>query len=302
MTFTPIAELPAPAECVMRKTFDELVDYSLRIPMFNELFTTATTWGGQDYTSGHGWAMRDHFQRGNDFDAELASRGKDPWFYGGCYYPMPHMVASREADWARQQRGEERDRFHLDRWWYFPERMTIERTKGFRDATRTKKGVAVPARVRRFREAMSNAEYKRKGQASYNPTNNYPTRACSSFYQSGWAECSTPDWTDREGNPIQRNRKVYGDGGVSEVAHEQTDVRYSEFITRRYRDELGYEIYHDTLYDILETSNYIRRNAYSVALGGKNPKKRFPAEKYPIHPHSRQAHLRADANGEYDSE
>jgi hypothetical protein len=43
-TFAPIDTLPAPAECVMRKTFEELVEYSLNIPQFAELFTTATTW------------------------------------------------------------------------------------------------------------------------------------------------------------------------------------------------------------------------------------------------------------------
>lgn len=278
-TFTPIDELPAPAEVVMRKTFEELVEYSLNIPIFAELFTTATTWGGQDYTSGHGWLMRDLFRREAEFNARERALNRVGNWNSNYTFPRPHIVKHREL----QRNGASREL--LNEWWYNPSHFTIEKTKGFRDACMTKAGNLVPARVARFREYISGAENTFRGEYRWD-NGNYPRQHFATFYQVGFNECRCIDMTDRNGDKINVDLVHYGDGGIDHLSAEQTDEIVSanlrRFHANHHRHPRGF-IFHLTIYDKIVKSNYQRATAYAYALGTKNASKKFPAEHYPIH-------------------
>jgi len=270
------AHLPPPAECVMRKTFEELVEYSLNIPQIADLFTTATTWGGQDYTSGHGWAMRDLFRREEEFNARERARHRVGNWNSNFTFPRPHVVKHRELE------REGADARLLNDWWYFHSRHTIEKTKGFRDACMTKAGRVVPARLARFREMISGAENTFRGEYRWD-NGNYPRKHFATFYQVGMSECRMPDMTDRNGDKITIRATHYGDGGLTHYVMEQDDVLIPRHLREYHGRNARDSIFHLTIYDKLVRSNYDRARAYAYALATKNAEKKFPAKHHRIH-------------------
>lgn len=261
-TFTITDELPAPAECVMRKTFDELVQYSLNIPQIDDLFANALTWGSSDYTSGHGWAMRDYFNEDED------GRKRYEW----NEYPKPRIVAGRE--WRKRFPNAPNN------WVYATHKHTIMRTKGYRDVCFTKKGKFVKSRHNRFMEVEDRNKVLRGTGHFYTGDGGYAGNGTASrtfLYRKNFNECACADWTRPDGTPIVSGRgeaRTTTNAGTMEATTEfyknkqkKCFVKHSRAI--RNAMPAGHPVFQATLYDELVAINYNNQLAYHRAYPQK---------------------------------